>query len=355
MNKKTFLSLFAVALLTACGDDDNTPTGGNNDDKGNDSEITVTPGTPNLDNYVTSVTKSEQRTDNVPAENLSWEVTYTGKLVNGQPQVASITYTNSNSSYQGEYPYTVSFDYSQSGQVNLTRRLSDRTENMTAILNDKGYVTTLREDDSEIYFSYDSNDRLVTVTDNTEGSWRQTFTYSSGGLLTCSSVEDDYFSEVFAIDTDSMYHHRYANNTSIDILPIVIGMDDDYDFLYMAGLLGKRIPYLPEIATTDAINPSDNFQYIFTTPNQTIHQQREYNNYPYWKFIGNYVFGVNTRPEHITWSERYIHNVCEYDVVVGDELVNPYTPDMGYQFTIENKVTTPYERANAHEIVINYK
>lgn len=358
MNKALLLTLFAAALLTGCGNDGpaDTPNNGNDTaNSGNDSNQSK-PGDPTVAHYVKTIKVQNQMNDGTEAENLSWTVTYSDGA-DGKTRISSITYDCDGGYRNDEFPYTISFDYSQSGKVLLTREQHGERDQMTAILNAQGYVSTLKEYESEIYFFYDNENRLVKVTDNnTQEKWQHTLEYNNDGMLVKStSGKAGSYEESFTCSIDSLYPHRYPNNTSIDIMPMCLQMDDDYDFLYMAGLLGKRMPYLPEMIIGDeddyAVDPDMNH---FMTPNETIHRSGSYVDHPFYTFIGNYDMGTDNRPEAIHWTEPFIKSDWSYDIVVGSELIDPRIPEKGYQFEIKNRTDRKTNGNNTHVIKFGY-
>ena len=45
-------------------------------------------------------------------------------------------------------------------------------------------------------------------------------------------------------------------------------------------------------------------------------------------------------------NETVIKKLKEYDIVVSDELINPYEPQLGYYYEIKNRTDTELSRGN---------
>lgn len=349
-------TLFAAALMAGCGDDDN----GNGGSSGGGKDSTeVNGGGSNAETLyqVKKITRTEQLNDNGTPENATWEFAYYTADKDAKQRLARITYT-SGATY-GNRSYTATFDYSISGEVAIKRTETDGTpDNLTAKLNKYGYVSELTDGESSIYFTYDDSQRLSLVSDNAGSESSTTaLKYDADGLLAKVIYQEYGYrrGDTTEVSRDSMYAHRYANNTSVDLLPIVSSMDDDYDFLYMAGLLGKRIPCLPEIVISDEKAAQAESITPYLKPNVTVHESHTYYSYPVWKHIGQYTLGANKRPESLAWKEPFTRTVWEYDVVVGNE---PYDPEhieyRGYKYEIKNEKKTSANGENTYLLKIEY-
>lgn len=358
MTRKLISMLFAAALMAGCGSDDagsgSNGGGGNNGDGGNSGGGATETETLN---QIKKITRTEQLNDNGTPATATWEFAYYTADKDSKQRLARITYTTDGTN--SGRSFTATFDYSVSGEVAIKRTEKDGTpDNLTAKLNSYGYATELTDGKSSIYFTYDDNQRLTLITDNTQyGGTTETLKYDSDGLL-ATLICHEYGQrrgDTTVVSRDSMYAHRYANNTSIDLLPIVSGMDDDYDFLYMAGLLGKRIPCLPEMETSDetanAVYPIP----VYFEPNVTVHESQTYYDYPVWKHLGQYTLGAGKRPESFAWSEPFTRTVWEYDVVVGNEPIYEDHPEYkGYKYEIKNEKTTKTNGENKYQLKIEY-
>lgn len=355
MTRKLIPMLFAAVLMAGCGSDDassgSNGGGGNNGDGGNSGGSA----TETL-NQIKKITRTEQLNDNGTPATATWEFAYCTADKDSKQRLARITYTTDGTN--NGRSFTATFDYSVSGEVAIKRTEKEGTpDNLTAKLNSYGYATELTDGESSIYFTYDDNQRLTLITDNTQyGGTTETLKYDSDGLL-ATLIYQEYGhrrGDTTVVSRDSMYAHRYANNTSIDLLPIVSGMDDDYDFLYMAGLLGKRIPCLPEMIFSDETEASQSIT-PYLKPNVTVHESHTYYGYPVWKHLGQYTLGAGKRPESFAWSEPFECTVREYDVVVGNEPIHEDHPEYGgYKYEIKNEKTTKTNGENKYQLKIEY-
>ncbi len=358
MTRRLMFMLFAATLLAGCGDDDNGNGGtGGSGGNGKDSTEVNGGGTTETLNQVKKITRTEQLNDNGTPENATWEFAYYTADKDSKQRLARITYTTDGT--YGNRSFTATFDYSVSGEVAITRTETDDTpDNLTAKLNKYGYVTELTDGESSIYFTYDDNQRLSLVSDNVYSESSTTILkYDADGLLAKVIYQEYGYhrADTTVVSRDSMYAHRYANNTSIDLLPIVSHMDDDYNFLYMAGLLGKRIPCLPEMVIGDDSEYANEMWTPFLEPNVTVHKSGTYYSYPAWKYIGQYTLGANKRPESLAWKEPFTRTNWEYDVVVGNEPYDPeYIEYRGYKYEIKNEKKTETNGENTYLLKIEY-
>ena len=75
-------------------------------------------------------------------------------------------------------------------------------------------------------------------------------------------------------------------------------------------------------------------------PNVTVHQSSEYCEYE-WDETLRYAFNDDGSIATVSQEELCTRIRYEYDIVVGDELVNPDYPEGGYKCTIANETRTP--------------
>ena len=82
---------------------------------------------------------------------------------------------------------------------------------------------------------------------------------------------------------------------------------------------------------------------IYTTPNETVHE-----NYTYIKYTETvhpvvYAFDNNGYVTTMSWNEPFKKIRVDYDVVVGNTLKRPGYPEYGYEYTTTNERETEVE------------
>lgn len=260
------------------------------------------------------------------------------------------------------YTETYDFDYNIADEINITRTNSGNSEvdKYRAKLNGKGNVDILQEQKNGnfvdfITFTYTNDERLsqfVEADDNDNGVGK--FTYENGLLAKYEYIDRKYDEqETTTIPVASAYPNRYPNNGAVDIVGYML-MDDEFDFLFFSGHLGKTSDCLPELYHQD---PDDEVGVPSTpneTPGVTIHKTSQYTKWP-GKTNLSYKFDNDKNITEITATEPFEVWQTEWDVVVGTEFIDPENQWRGYKYEIKNKTERKVrDDKDVHTFTISY-
>lgn len=252
--------------------------------------------------------------------------------------------------------YTSKLSYTDN-MINVVRTDDDGEEDYTSItLNSGGYAESIElsdphSDPYSLYFAYEDQ-RLSKLTWTQYGTdYRCDYHYYTGadtGTVLSSLVYHDYYEPVTDIET--MFGTIPNNTLNIDpnmlFLDGMIGGEgiqdyDDAERLDLAAMLrltGKGCDtYIENIDLDHGVDVEP--EYRFTEPNQTFHQSSTY----YKTDSDNkltYVLGEDGSIQSIFYKERVVKILYEYDVIVGNELIDPNIPEAGYKWKIANEKRT---------------
>lgn len=231
-------------------------------------------------------------------------------------------------------------------------------------LNEAGNATSVLHDDKEtgnytpyINFTYTDDGRLAQMKDadaGEEGS-EYTFTYADGKLASFEyyngKYTEDNYSYTFDATTD--FTHQYPNQGPIDIMGYLL-TDDDFDFLFHLGRMGKTGDYLPEHFTGQAMNQATSPLKPYLTPEVTEHESSKYIREIQKPYDLNYTFDNEQNLQSILIKQYFEVVTREYDVVVGTELIEPKDPNRGYKYEIKNVKETTKEAYDTLTFEITY-
>ena len=251
-------------------------------------------------------------------------------------------------------------DYSVADEIRIEEAydFSDggMPERYTVSLNDAGYVRhvelpTAISTPFVCDFGYDDAGRLIRQewSAGYSSGWT-TFDYTDG-VVSGGTVCDDEG------ENSADGFERYFGDVKNDLLNI------DPNALFMGGLL-----YDGTENYSDILGPLDRLallrlagrgsdRYVvrydggdesvsgdemgsWPEPNVTVHQSYEYCEYE-WDETLRYAFNDDGSIATVSQEELCTRIRYEYDIVVGDELVNPDYPEGGYKCTIANETRTP--------------
>ena len=231
-------------------------------------------------------------------------------------------------------------------------------------LNEAGNATSVLHDDKEtgnytpyINFTYTDDGRLAQMKDadaGEEGS-EYTFTYADGKLASFEyyngKYTEDNYSYTFDATTD--FTHQYPNQGPIDIMGYLL-TDDDFDFLFHLGRMGKTGDYLPEHFTGQAMNQATSPLKPYLTPEVTEHESSKYIREIQKPYDLNYTFDNEQNLQSILIKQYFEVVTREYDVVVGTEYIDPRDPNRGYKYEIKNVKETTKEAYDTLTFEITY-
>lgn len=270
-----------------------------------------------------------------------------------------------------EYKDIYTFTYTNANEIQMkeTETGSQGTyeyeTNYIIQLNDAGNATSILHDDKGtgtfspyINFNYTDDGRLAQIKDAAAGEegTEYNFTYDSEFLSAFESINKTYESEnisyKFSSATD--FPNQYLNKGCIDIMGFLLS-DDDSDFLFHIGRLGNTGKYMPEHFPAGVISQYDKNQEIYREPGIIIPKTDKYIRKSDKPNDISYTFDEAQYVTSITIKDYYIGITKTYNVVVGNEYINPEDPDRGYKYTIENEEekSTEYYDTTTYKITYN--
>lgn len=230
-------------------------------------------------------------------------------------------------------------------------------------LNEAGNATSVLHDDKEtgnytpyINFTYTDDGRLAQMKDadaGEEGS-EYTFTYADGKLASFEYYNGKYTGDNYSytFDATTDFTHQYPNQGPIDIMGYLL-TDDDFDFLFHLGRMGKTGDYLPEHFTGQAMNQETTLK-PYLTPEVTEHESSKYIREIQKPYDLNYTFDNEQNLQSILIKQYFEVVTREYDVVIGTEYIDPKDPNRGYKYEIKNVKETTKEAYDTLTFEITY-
>lgn len=231
-------------------------------------------------------------------------------------------------------------------------------------LNEAGNATSVLHDDKEtgnytpyINFTYTDDGRLAQMKDadaGEEGS-EYTFTYADGKLASFEYYNGKYTGDNYSytFDATTDFTHQYPNQGPIDIMGYLL-TDDDFDFLFHLGRMGKTGDYLPEHFSGQAMNQAISPLKPYLTSGVTEHESSKYIKEIQKPYDLNYTFDNEQNLQSILIKQYFEVVTREYDVVVGTELIEPKDPNRGYKYEIKNVKETTKEAYDTLTFEITY-
>ena len=230
-------------------------------------------------------------------------------------------------------------------------------------LNEAGNARSVLHDDKEtgnytpyINFTYTDDGRLAQMKDadaGEEGS-EYTFTYADGKLASFEYYNGKYTGDNYSytFDATTDFTHQYPNQGPIDIMGYLL-TDDDFDFLFHLGRMGKTGDYLPEHFTGQAMNQETTLK-PYLTPEVTEHESSKYIREIQKPYDLNYTFDNEQNLQSILIKQYFEVVTREYDVVIGTEYIDPKDPNRGYKYEIKNVKETTKEAYDTLTFEITY-
>lgn len=317
------------------------------------------------------------------------EIVYTQKLgkdaniIWGEPETTTISYyyderdrvvkvirTKSVESDDNENRIiTYTFDYDAVGEItiNETEKGKDGVAKTLAKLDNQGRIMTIEEFDipykgDSYEFSYNEAGQLAKMfyTDGPSADkyWDK-YGYTDG-MLNKFTEWWNGTEDVTEIPINQLYPNRYsANTTNIDLNSVEWFGEEVINLLYGMRRFGVGSKCLMEISMVyekeeGSLEPGWSG---FSKPNQVFHKEYKSIKTPkeglekqYYEFDAN---------QYVTkfYSHRpYDIFLVTYDIVVGNELVNPEYPEQGYKAEIKNRKETKIgEDHNTHTYTVKYQ
>lgn len=255
-------------------------------------------------------------------------------------------------------------DYSTPGRIRVEEKWSDTgTQTFDVLLNDKGYVwrckshpSSHNEWDNKLYtfeMTYNGEDRLSRIA--CSDFWN-TYVYKNGVLSGGAYSDETGTGEEFGYE---QYFNQIPNdkmNLDINILFFPGITSEAPEEAYVPGriarlallrLAGRSMDrYINFFAGWSSESVDGTASNYWTEPNVTIHESCDYfiSDEDNDDYTLDYALNADGTVATVTARSTSIKIRHEYDIVVGDELVDPANPDMGYNYRIENEKDTEQGR-----------
>jgi len=249
--------------------------------------------------------------------------------------------------------YVYSYDYSTLGVIQYSYSSQFETYKFRAVLNEQGNVFRIDKFDTTEenyvtlqYFEYDENERLQTiyyVPEEAKGR-SVTLTYTDSLIthvknFSPSDPNEENYEWEFPIH--QTYPNRIENISNIDCIWAMELFEGDCSLFYMMGLLGKRSSCLPELIHVYGDEYETEDSNCYTTPNETVHKVlQSKKQVSQWR-PATYTLKQSGLLESCEFSIPYLITTTEFDVYVGNDLLDPENPEAGYTYKIPeiNKTT----------------
>lgn len=285
-------------------------------------------------------------------------------------RVARIVKNNSENGRQSNS--IMLFDYTIAGEIAIKEQWSfddgdTYTDNYIAKLNEQGNAISLQTNDKGtgvfkdyIRFSYTADHRLAQWKDADAGSETSlsNFSYSNGLLSKFEYISGKYSDEsrVINIDTDKAYSSRRPNNASVDMCGVLLQDDDDYDFLFYIGRLGKTSDYLPEVMPDIFVEDEWHREISdYTEPDKTYTEEYYSIKWSGKDLVLVYTYDADKCLTGIQTERSFSVMKNTWTVKTTNELVDPNHPEHGYKFTkSETKTTKVNDDKNVYTWTIEY-
>lgn len=259
---------------------------------------------------------------------------------------------------------TVTLDYRIAGEVRIGERdgYGDDRE-YTVVLADNGYAGSVEVPDdygseTMVYrMEYDGDGRLSRMNWQYGGSdCSNRYGYTGGVLSSIEHLSGGAYSVEEGLE--ARFGEVANDRLNIDINYLFLSIDDaDYghlndaydddipgraDRLALLRMLGRGCDcYVVRSEDDDEVGVDSVHGY--PDPNVTIPVSYEAFDEE-WNPEMVYAFDRQGDVSTITQTCSVVKNLVEYDIVVGDRLVNPELPELGYEYTIENRRVTELDR-----------
>lgn len=160
-----------------------------------------------------------------------------------------------------------------------------------------------------------------------------------------------------SVDVNKAYTNRYPNNLPVDIVGLLLSDDDDYDFLFYTGRMGKTSDYLPELMP-DYMSHDDwstKKEEGYPNPNTTIEEFYYSIKWSDDNLVMSYTFDKDNYLTGIQTKIGFSVMKTTYTVTVGSELVDPNFPERGYKYeTKDYKTAKVKDDADVFNWTIEY-
>lgn len=251
-------------------------------------------------------------------------------------------------------------DYSIAGEIRVEEvsGFSDIPDHYTLSLNDMGYVrhvelpACVSGERFASDFEYDGEGRLVRQEWSEDGSsgW-VSYTYLDG-VLSGGTTWDEMDGENSADGLEAWFGDVENDLLNIDPNALFMGgmlYDTEHyvsdipgrlDRLALLRLVGRGSDrYVVYYEGGDQASAGMGVPEGWPEPNVVVRKSFEYCDYE-WDETLRYAFNDDGSISTVSQEEICTRMRYEYDIVAGNELIDPYYPERGYKYTIENETRT---------------
>lgn len=365
MKRKIFAICLVALAFGACNDENNGPEGNGNGGPNNGGNTETTKAIRQITYEETLNYRLYGSEESVDKDNFTKTLSY-----DEQGRVARIVtrYPNHVANWE-ESSRTLTADYNIVEEITI-KELSDYPESTEPA--DDEYTVRLSGNKASSVVFYDdylgefvdcvrykhTTDGYLEREERTEDRATSEFLYEDG-VWTKYKYTDEYNreTETYDLDPAKYYPTRLPNNGQIDITAL-LGMcgEDETETLFYLGRLGHVGKYLPEILpSTEEMPEMVGNEDRYTTPGEIIHKTRGYVEYPENAEIPiSYKFDKDNCLTQISYTETFTGVQVGYDIVVGNELIDPNNPWRGYEYTVQNRTEKKTTDKNIRTWKISY-
>lgn len=275
---------------------------------------------------------------------------------------------------QGQERQLISkIDYSSSDRLRIEDQWSDESQKQTydILLNKKGFITkgeswpTLYEPLETYQIEYNSEDRVSRIA---YSKYWSTFVYKDGVLSGGKDFDGTDVSETSGFEQNFSQITNDKLNLDINMLFVPGFFSEEPERgdvpsrLCRLALLRLAGRGMDRYITLDGLSWSQdeismNLPEGWENPNVTIHKSYEYFSYDWDEILGlNYTFNNDGTVAAISASATMQKIKKEFDIVAGDEPINPEYPEAGYKYEIKNRKETVLDKGvNTITYKFNYR
>ena len=295
----------------------------------------------------------------------------------GKPENATFTYAydergrvvriDCTTAFDGSDSYT--FDYGVVGEITMTNKdmTGEVTMKTVATLDEAGRIVKLENpNDPDGYqsayaFGYNEAGQLAKVSyldKGAKGNWTR-FDYTDGLM---NKITEWWHGEetVTELPVDVLYPNRYpANLANIDLnFPEWFG-DEELDLLLGMRLLGTGCRYLKEVSMLydeDDMNSAIDPNMGYPNPNTTISKSYTYIKEPETGH-DRQIYELDSEGYVTKFYSHLPYEIIKvtYEIVVGNELLDPNHPELGYRGEVRNRKETKVgEDKNTYTYTVEY-
>lgn len=248
---------------------------------------------------------------------------------------------------------TAEIDYGTAGEIRVTETVrygnqTTKQSDFIASLNEQGLVTSVRCKDH--FYGIDTYQECMRYKYTPENylaqehciseSFENNFAYENGfwTKLEYRDLDNSDYDTVSTFELEKCYPNRYPNNGPIDFM-CYFEQGLHAGVLLALDRLGRTGAYMPEVIPYDIDDQDGKVAPQYHTPNVTLHESFTYVQYPDTPECPiSYTFDSDKVLTGFRLTQPFTVMQVDYDVVVSDEWMEPGYPEMGYKYTVQNRI-----------------